>query len=88
MEGLQRLMSYKLALHVLVTFTEQVVPKHKHSFILNSLDFRNKNSHKETNEKRSGEVIWPHSHYIFIEYLTVLIKSEQWIQAFCSTHCT
>jgi len=29
-EGLQRLMSYKSALHVLTTFTEQVVPIHKH----------------------------------------------------------
>jgi len=28
--GLRRLMSYKLALHVLVTFTEQVVLIHKH----------------------------------------------------------
>jgi len=26
LEGLQRLMSYKSALHVLATFTEQVVP--------------------------------------------------------------
>jgi len=57
LEGLQRLMSYKLALHGLVTFTEQVVPKHKHSFILNSLDIRNKNSHNGTNEIGSGEVI-------------------------------
>jgi len=30
LEGSQRLMSYKLSLHVLVTFTEQVVPIHKH----------------------------------------------------------
>jgi len=30
LEGLRRLMSYKLALHVLVTFTEQVVPIQKH----------------------------------------------------------
>jgi len=30
LEGLRRLMSYKLALHVLVTCTEEVVPKHKH----------------------------------------------------------
>ena len=29
LEDLRRLMSYKLALHVLVTFTEQVVPIHK-----------------------------------------------------------
>jgi len=29
MEVLRRLMSYKLALHVLVTFTEEVVLKHK-----------------------------------------------------------
>jgi len=55
LEGLRRLMSCKLALHVLVTFTEQVVPIH--CFILNSLDIRNKNSHNETNEKGSGEVI-------------------------------
>jgi len=40
------MMSYKLELHVLVTFTEQVVPIHKHiSYsILNSLDIRNKNN--------------------------------------------
>jgi len=30
LEGLQRLMSYKSALHVLATFTGQVVPIHKH----------------------------------------------------------
>jgi len=30
LEGLRRLMSYKSALHVLTTFTEQVVPIHKH----------------------------------------------------------
>jgi len=30
LEGLRPLMSYKLALHVLVTFIEQVVPIHKH----------------------------------------------------------
>jgi len=30
LEGLRRLMLYNLALHVLVTFTEQVVPIHKH----------------------------------------------------------
>jgi len=30
LEGLRHLMLYKLALHVLVTFTEQVVPIHNH----------------------------------------------------------
>jgi len=30
MESLRRLMSCKLALHMLVAFTEKVVPKHKH----------------------------------------------------------
>jgi len=30
LEGLRRLMSYKLSQHVLVTSTEQVVPLHKH----------------------------------------------------------
>jgi len=30
LEGLRRLMSYKLAPHMLVTFTEQAVPIHKH----------------------------------------------------------
>ena len=29
-DGLRRLMSYKLASHVLITFTEQLVPIHKH----------------------------------------------------------
>jgi len=58
-EGLRRLMSYKLAIHVLVTFTEQVVPIHKHITLLysDSLDISNKNSHTGTNEKGSGEVI-------------------------------
>jgi len=28
---------------------------------------RSKNNHNKTNEKASGEVISPHSHYIFIE---------------------
>ena len=36
-------------------------------FIQNFLDIRNTNSHNEANEKASGEVIWQHSHYIFIE---------------------
>jgi len=35
---------------------------------LNSLDIRNKNSHNATKEKASGEVIWQHSHYTFIEF--------------------
>ena len=30
LEGLRHLMLYKLALHLLVAFTEQVVPIHKH----------------------------------------------------------
>ena len=79
LEGLGQLMSYKLAPHLLVTFTEQVVPIHKHIsyFIINSLVIRNKDSHNETNEKASGEVIWPHTHCIFIEYLTGLVKSER-----------
>jgi len=34
------------------------------------LDIRNENSHNETNDKGSGEAIRPHSHHIFIEYLT------------------
>jgi len=51
LEGLRPLMSYKLSLHVLVTFAEQVVPINKHVayyFILNSLDISNKNSDNET----------------------------------------
>ena len=42
-------------------------------FVLNSLDIRNKNNHNEANKKGSGEVIWPHSHYTFIEYITSLV---------------
>ena len=34
-------MSYRSALHVLATFTEQVVPIHKHITLINSLDIRN-----------------------------------------------
>jgi len=30
LEGLQQLMSYKSAIHVLATFTEQVIPNHKY----------------------------------------------------------
>ena len=42
LEGLRRLMSYKAALHVLVTFTEQLVPIHKHIyFILKFLNIWN-----------------------------------------------
>jgi len=41
--------------------------------MLNFLDIRNKNSHNETNATGSGEVIWLHSQYIFIEYLTDLV---------------
>ena len=37
-------------------------------FILNALDIRNRNSHNEANEKGSGEVIWLHSHYMFVEF--------------------
>ena len=61
LEVLRRLLSYQLALHVLVTFTEQVVPpvlKHITLFWIPSI--MNKNSHNENNEKGSGEVIWPH----------------------------
>jgi len=61
-------MSYKIStVHVLVTFTEQDVPIHKHItlFWFASIS-RNKNSHNETNEKGSGEVIWPHSHYTYL----------------------
>ena len=36
LEGLRRLMSYKVALHVLVTFTGLVVPIHKHITVLYS----------------------------------------------------
>ena len=42
-------------------------------FILTSLDIRNKNSHNETNEEGSGEVIWPHSPYVFTEYVAGLV---------------
>jgi len=33
LQGLRRLMSYKLSLHVLITFTEHVVPIQKHEVI-------------------------------------------------------
>jgi len=36
LEGLRRLMSHKLALHVIVSFTEHVVPIHKHITVLYS----------------------------------------------------
>jgi len=56
-------MSYKLALHVLVSFTVQVVPIHKHITIAVLYSefsrYQEQNSHKnsETNGKGSGEVI-------------------------------
>jgi len=52
LESLRSLMSYKLALHAFVTFTEEVVPIQKHIsyFTLNSHDIRSKNSHNKTNE--------------------------------------
>jgi len=34
LEGLRRLMSFKLAIHVLATFTEQVVPIHNRIALL------------------------------------------------------
>jgi len=68
-------MSYKLALHVLVTYIHWTSCSYSKTyyFILNSLDIRDKNSHNETNETGRAEVVWPHSHYIFIEYLTGLV---------------
>jgi len=57
-------MSYKLALYVLVTFSVQVVPIHKHIALLWIPSISGRNSYNETNEKGSGEVIWPHSNYI------------------------
>jgi len=68
-------MSYKLALQVFVTFTQQAFQfiNILQCFILISLDIRNKINHNDTNEKGSGKVIWPHSHHIFLEYLTGLV---------------
>jgi len=49
-------MSYKLALHVLATFTEQVVPIHKHVTFFWTISISGKtNSHNGTNGKGSGE---------------------------------
>jgi len=51
------MMSYKLAPHVFVTFTEQVVPIRNHIalFWIPSIS-GTKTVHNETNEKASGEV--------------------------------
>jgi len=88
LEGLRRLISYKLALHVLVTFTEQVFPILKHiTFILNYLGIRNKNSKNESSEKSSGEIVSPHSRYIFDEYFIVPVQSEKWIQKWIHLCC-
>jgi len=56
--GLWRLVSYKLALHVLATFTEQVVPIQKHItlFWIPSIS-GTKIVTNETNAKGRGEVI-------------------------------
>jgi len=52
-------MSYKLALQVFVTFTQQAFQfiNILQCFILISLDIRNKINHNDTNEKGSGKVI-------------------------------
>jgi len=55
LEGLQRQMSYKLSIRVLVTFTEKVVPIEKHiTMFLIPVNIRNKNSHNETDKKCGG----------------------------------
>jgi len=86
-EGLQRLMSCKLALHVLVTFTEQVLPIYKNCFILNSFDVRNKNSYNKTNEKASGEVFWQHSLHIYWVSCAITrlasVKTWLWVKHRC-----
>jgi len=57
-------MSYKLALHVLVAFTEEVVPIHKH---ITYSQFPRYQEQKQWHyRKGSGEVNWPQSLYIFI----------------------
>jgi len=63
LEGLRRLMSYKIStstcsLHSLDKLFQfiNILPY----FILNSLDIRNKNSHNEANENGSVDFIWPH----------------------------
>jgi len=66
-------MSYKLALHLHATFTEQVFPIYKYITIFLISSIRNKNSHNETNVKGSVEGISPHSNYLFIEYLSGLM---------------
>jgi len=52
-------MPYKLSLHVLVTFTEKVVPIQKHITVLYSEipRYQQQNRHNESGGKNSGEVI-------------------------------
>jgi len=73
-EGLRRLMANKSALHVLVTLTEQVVPLHKHIILFWILSISGtKTVTMKLMKKPCGEVIWPHTHGIFIEYLADLV---------------
>ena len=90
-------MSYKLAQHLLVTFTGQVVPIHKHVTFLNSFDIRNKNSHNDTNEKAALK-LYDHTPIPYllstslasckVPHWQFQTSSEKWVQAFCSTHDT
>jgi len=68
-------MSYELALHVLVTFTGQVVvPIHKHNTLFWILSISaTKTVTLKLTKKGSCEVIWLHSHYVFMDYLNGLV---------------
>jgi len=86
LEGSRRLLSYKLALHVLVTFTEQVFPIHEH---INLFWVASTSGTKTVTMKLTKKAAVKLSdHTPIIKLNTSLGSCNFWkcIQAFCSIH--
>jgi len=66
-------MSHTLALHVLVTFTEQVVPIHKHITLFSIPSISGTKTVTITLTKRQRWSYMTTLHYKFVEYLTGLV---------------
>ena len=88
LEGSRRPMSYKLALEVLATFTEQVVPIHKHIilFWIPSISGTKTVIMKLTKKSALKLSANTHSHHIFIEFhlqlhglQTSRARSKSWV---------
>jgi len=69
-DGLRRLMSYKLASHVLITFTEQLVPIHKHITALYS-EFHRYQEQKQSQWNQRKRQRW--------SYLTTATLHIYWV---------